>query len=131
MDDIFKAFENEVANHQPRIDDILGTGQELIDSGHFACDQIEEWCDRLSESWESLLEKCNERREMLGDAAESQRVRKSKNCSRNSNSCNLIGCGSRRCFAISDNGYEMPKSCYTEFVLFLNGKREDGRLYFR
>lgn len=64
-----------MANHQQIINDILGNGQELIDSGHFAADQVEEWCDRLTETWESLLEKCNERQEMLGDAAESQRVR--------------------------------------------------------
>ena len=64
-----------MANRQQRIDEVLGAGQELIDSGHFATDQIEEWCDRLTESWEHLLEKCTERINMLGDAAESQRVR--------------------------------------------------------
>ena len=64
-----------MANRQQRIDEVLGAGQELIDSGHFATDQIEEWCDRLTESWEHLLEKCTQRRNMLGDAAESQRVR--------------------------------------------------------
>ena len=64
-----------MANRQQRINDVLGAGQELIDSGHFAADQIEEWCDKLTESWENLLEKCSERRELLGDAAESQRVR--------------------------------------------------------
>ena len=67
-------METEVANRQQRIDEVLDFGQELIDSGHFAADQIEEWCDKLSESWEKLLEKCTERRDMLGDAAESQRV---------------------------------------------------------
>jgi hypothetical protein len=67
-------LETEVANRQQRIDEVLDFGQELIDSGHFAADQIEEWCDKLSESWEKLLEKCTERRDMLGDAAESQRV---------------------------------------------------------
>lgn len=65
-----------MANRQQRINDVLGAGQELIDSGHFAADQIEEWCDKLTESWEHLLEKCTERRELLGDAAESQRVRR-------------------------------------------------------
>ena len=67
-------METEVANRQQRIDEVLDFGQELIDSGHFAADQIEEWCDKLSESWEKLLEKCTERRDMLGDAAESQRA---------------------------------------------------------
>ena len=67
-------METEVANRQQRIDEVLDFGQELIDSGHFAADQIEDWCDKLSESWEKLLEKCTERRDMLGDAAESQRV---------------------------------------------------------
>lgn len=72
---LFQAFETEVANRQQRIDEVLGAGQELIDSGHFAADKIEEWCDELTESWEKLLEKCTERRDILGDAAESQRVR--------------------------------------------------------
>ena len=63
-----------MANGQQRIDEVLNTGQDLIDSGHFASDVIEEWCDKLTESWENLLETCNDRRNMLGDSAESQRV---------------------------------------------------------
>lgn len=63
-----------MANRQQRIDEVLGTGQELIDSCHFATDQIEEWCHKLTEAWEHLLEKCTERRDTLGDAVESHMV---------------------------------------------------------
>ena len=78
-----------MANRQQRIDEVLGVGQELIDSGHFAADQIEEWCDTLSESWEHLLEKCGERRDTLGDAAESQRVSLALS---NANHCGINTC---------------------------------------
>ena len=71
---MFQALENELANHQFRIDTVLASGQDLIDSNHYASDEIEERCEELSESWALLMEASDERKQRLGDALESQKV---------------------------------------------------------
>ena len=73
----FQALENELSNHQFRIDTVLTSGQDLIDSNHYAADEIEERCEELNESWESLLRAAAERKQKLGDALESQKVSES------------------------------------------------------
>ena len=70
----FQALENELTNHQFRIDTVLASGQDLIDSNHYASDEIEERCEELSGSWELLMEAAAERKQKLGDALESQKV---------------------------------------------------------
>ncbi|XP_068689103.1 spectrin beta chain-like isoform X1 [Montipora foliosa] len=67
------AFENELTNHQLRIDTVLASGQDLIDSNHYATDEIEERCVELSGSWDLLKGAAAERKEKLGDALESQK----------------------------------------------------------
>lgn len=71
---LFQALENELANHQFRIDTVLASGQDLIDSNHYASDEIEERCEHLSESWALLMGASDERKQRLGDALESQKV---------------------------------------------------------
>ena len=71
---VFQAFENELTNHQFRIDTVLASGQDLIDSNHYASDEIEERCEELSTSWESLMGAAAERKQKLNDALESQKV---------------------------------------------------------
>ena len=71
---VFQAFENELSNHQFRIDTVLASGQDLIDSNHYASDEIEERCEELSTSWESLMGAAAERKQKLNDALESQKV---------------------------------------------------------
>ena len=75
-DPFFQAFENELTNHQLRIDTVLASGQDLIDSNHYATDEIEERCVELSGSWDLLKGAAAERKEKLGDALESQKVSK-------------------------------------------------------
>ena len=53
---------------------MLSSGQDLIDSSHYASDDIVERCEELSESWEQLLESAAERKEKLAEALESQKV---------------------------------------------------------
>ncbi|KAJ7373044.1 hypothetical protein OS493_014188 [Desmophyllum pertusum] len=67
------ALENELANHQFRIDTVLASGQDLIDSNHYASDEIEERCEELNESWALLMGAAAERKQRLGDALESQK----------------------------------------------------------
>lgn len=69
-----QALENELTNHQFRIDTVLASGQDLIDSNHYASDEIEERCEELSGSWKLLMEAAAERKQKLGDALESQKV---------------------------------------------------------
>ena len=71
----FQALENELTNHQFRIDTVLASGQDLIDSNHYASDEIEERCEELNGSWEQLMEAAAERKRKLADALESQQVR--------------------------------------------------------
>ena len=72
----FQALENELSNHQFRIDTVLASGQDLIDSNHYAADEIEERCEELNESWELLMKAAAERKQRLSDALESQKVNK-------------------------------------------------------
>ena len=76
---LFQALENELANHQFRIDTVLASGQDLIDSNHYASDEIEERCEHLNESWALLMEASDERKQRLGDALESQKVSEKHN----------------------------------------------------
>ena len=55
---------------------MLASGQDLIDSNHYATDEIEERCVELSGSWDLLKGAAAERKEKLGDALESQKVSK-------------------------------------------------------
>ena len=72
----FQALENELSNHQFRIDTVLASGQDLIDSNHYAADEIEERCEELNEGWELLMKAAAERKQRLSDALESQKVNK-------------------------------------------------------
>ncbi|KAK2560477.1 Spectrin beta chain [Acropora cervicornis] len=67
------AFENELTNHQSRIDTVLASGQDLIDSNHYATDEIEERCVELSGSWDLLIGASAERKQKLDDALELQK----------------------------------------------------------
>lgn len=67
-------MENELTNHQFQIDTVLASGQDLIDSSHYASDEIEERCEELNGSWEQLTGAAAERKHKLGDALESQKV---------------------------------------------------------
>ena len=71
---MFQALENELANHQFRIDTVFASGQDLIDSNHYASNEIEERCEELNESWALLMEASAERKQRLDDALESQKV---------------------------------------------------------
>ena len=71
---MFQALENELSNHQFRIDTVLASGQDLIDSNHYASNEIEERCEELNESWALLMEASAERKQRLEDALESQKV---------------------------------------------------------
>lgn len=37
-----KALENEIAAHEPQLDAVVGVGEELISSGHFGAERVQE-----------------------------------------------------------------------------------------
>lgn len=56
----------------------MASGQDLIDSNHYATDEIEERCVELSGSWDLLIGASAERKQKLDDALELQKVSESK-----------------------------------------------------
>lgn len=52
----------------------MASGQDLIDSNHYATDAIEERCVELSGSWDLLIGASAERKQKLDDALELQKV---------------------------------------------------------
>ncbi|XP_071480964.1 spectrin beta chain-like [Diadema antillarum] len=62
----------EISGHQPVIDQVLKTGQQLIDSGHFALEEVQERCQDLSLSWDELLDQAEARTKQLDMAFEAQ-----------------------------------------------------------
>lgn len=53
---------------------MLASGQNLIDSSHYATYEIEERCVELSGSWDLLIGASAERKQKLRDALELQKV---------------------------------------------------------
>lgn len=54
---------------------MLASGQDLIDSNHYASDTVDERCEELGTSWEHLMEVSTDRKQRLDEALESQKVR--------------------------------------------------------
>lgn len=68
-----RALENELTNHESMINRVLATGQDLIDSNHYATDSAEKRCEELRMSWDQLMELSAERKVKLGKALELQK----------------------------------------------------------
>ncbi|EDO49575.1 predicted protein [Nematostella vectensis] len=67
------AFENELTNHQTRIDTVLSSGQDLIDSCYSATDKVEERCEELQNLWDELVDMAAQRKQRLHDSFLSQK----------------------------------------------------------
>lgn len=68
------AFENELTNHEAKIESVLSSGQNLIDSCHHASERVEERTDELRTAWGELLEATAHRKLKLDESHESQKV---------------------------------------------------------
>ena len=56
-----QAFEAELNANQSRLDAVDSTGEQLIDDGHYASDQIRERLDELHKLWAHLFERSNDK----------------------------------------------------------------------
>jgi len=65
-------FEQELVANKPRIEEVISTGQNLIDSDHFAKDDIAEKINELNVAWILLEEQTKIKAAKLKDAAEEQ-----------------------------------------------------------
>lgn len=65
-------FEQELSANKSRIDEILSTGQELIDSKHYASDRIELRTSEILHLWESLVDATDRKGAKLTEASQQQ-----------------------------------------------------------
>ena len=63
-----QAMEAELTSHEPVIESVCATGQDLNSSGHFASSKIRELKKSLQEAWSSLLESASQRSQLLQDS---------------------------------------------------------------
>lgn len=67
-------MEAELISHEPVVAALVGRGQQMVRSGHFAASQIEKNCSVLQEKMSQLKEQSKIRKQKLLDAYESQMV---------------------------------------------------------
>ncbi|XP_071055816.1 spectrin beta chain isoform X5 [Onthophagus taurus] len=65
-----KALENEIQAHEPQLQAVLNVGEELVTSGHFGSDKIQQRLQEASEAWRHLLELTAYRRKRLEEAVD-------------------------------------------------------------
>merc|ERR1712228_528260 len=58
----------EINNHEPRIDAVSRTAQNMVEDGHFASDDIKNRLSTLHDHWNQLKEKANQRKQDLDDS---------------------------------------------------------------
>lgn len=62
----------EIAGHEPRIQDVCQTGENMAQQGHFASDEIRKRIASLNSVWEDLRQKAENRRKLLDDSLQAQ-----------------------------------------------------------
>merc|ERR1719334_2436341 len=58
----------EINNHEPRIDVVSRSAQNMVESGHFASDDIKARLSTLHDHWNQLKEKASQRKQDLEDS---------------------------------------------------------------
>ncbi|KXJ20343.1 Spectrin alpha chain, non-erythrocytic 1 [Exaiptasia diaphana] len=66
-----QALMTEISGHEPRIKAVESSGQEMLNEGHFASDQIKDKLDDLDQKWNDLKDKANVRKGHLDDSLQS------------------------------------------------------------
>ncbi|XP_076454932.1 LOW QUALITY PROTEIN: spectrin alpha chain-like [Babylonia areolata] len=67
-----QALQAELAGHEPRIQNVCGTGQAMIKDGHFAKDTINDKIRDLQDRWQQLKDKAGQRKQDLEDSLQAQ-----------------------------------------------------------
>ena len=60
-----KSLRNEIDSHEPRVQNVMDIGRELIDEGHPQAEEYQKFIDDLREKWNELLEAVEKRRKRL------------------------------------------------------------------
>ena len=67
-----QALQAELTGHEPRIESVCQSGQDMINEGHFAADDIQEKIDALKNRWQNMRDKANSRESDLEDSLQAQ-----------------------------------------------------------
>lgn len=67
-----QAVMAEISGHEPRIDDVCAAGEDMINEGHFAADDIRKRIADLRNYWDSLRQQSQNRRQLLEDSLQAQ-----------------------------------------------------------
>ena len=65
-------FEQELSANKSRIDEVLETGADLIESGHVQSERVKEKTDEISQLWEDLVKASEKKGMRLGEASQQQ-----------------------------------------------------------
>lgn len=71
-----QALLNEISSYEANIQSVEQEAQELVSSGHFALDTVEEQGRELQHRWSELKRLAARRTRKLSDALEAQKVSK-------------------------------------------------------
>ncbi len=67
-----QALQVEIMGHEPRITTVCESGQEMINEGHFASEDIQQKITLLNDRWGNLKDKANQRKSDLEDSMQAQ-----------------------------------------------------------
>lgn len=70
-------FEQELNANKSRMEEITSTGQELIDSNHYASDRIQSRMDEIVQLWETLVTATDKKGSKLQEASQQQQFNRS------------------------------------------------------
>jgi len=65
-------FEQEMNANKTRIDEVVQTGNDLIESGHVQSDKIKEKLDEITDLWADLVKQTEKKGVKLGEASQQQ-----------------------------------------------------------
>ncbi|XP_045479704.1 spectrin beta chain isoform X5 [Harmonia axyridis] len=65
-----KALENEISAHEPQLEAVLGIGDELVSTGHFGAEKVQERLNEIRSAWKHLIDLAAFRRKRLEEAVD-------------------------------------------------------------
>lgn len=65
-------FQKELTANNPRIEDLVQTGRQLIDSGHYGSERVEARIEEIQHLWQQLIEAGDKKESRLAEAAQQQ-----------------------------------------------------------
>jgi len=65
-------FQKELAANKTRIDEIINSGKQLIESSHYGADRVESRLEEIVELWQQLIEAADKKESRLAEASQQQ-----------------------------------------------------------